>query len=364
MVPLRIKTDDQRMEILEKIRDCARVYLWGGGSYSRTIAEYLRTAGGYSGQIISVVDDAYYAPERVDTIPFSTYLESCDHNAPMVFGFYNYPAILEKRKRWSNVIPNMIDFHLAVVNGKRLLWDPELAKSREAEYARTCDILSDERSRRTMQLYLNAATAGQFHELFTECFEEKAYFNRITCGMKIDTLIDCGAFDGDSIHDFVSVFPDYEQIIAVEPDPVNVEKLLERVKEERIRNVKIVRMGVGSAHQTLRFNASGESNSYIGESGDSTIQITTPDDISREAAGNIFVKMDIEGAELDALKGARELLSKRHPALAICVYHKEEDLITIPQFIQETVGDGVYDYYLGFHGLDLAELVFYAVPKE
>ncbi len=364
MDPLRIETDDQRIEILRRIRDRNKAYIWGSGSYRKTIEEYLRMAGGYSGQIVIVVDDEYYLSGQMDVIPFSTYIESCDHNAPLIFGFYNYPVILEKRKQWSSVIPNMYDFHLAVVNGKRLLWDPDLAKSREAEYARTYRVLSDERSRRIMQLYLNAATAGQFRELFTECFEEKAYFNRITDGLKIDTLIDCGAYDGDSIHDFVSVFPEYDQIIAVEPDPVNVQKLTERVDLEKICNVKVVKKGVGASNKTLSFHASGESNSYIGESGDSMIQITTLDDAASGTIGNIFVKMDIEGAELDALHGARELLRERHPALAICVYHKEEDLITIPQFVQEIVGDGVYDYYLGFHGLDLAELVFYAVPKR
>ena len=72
--------------------------------------------------------------------------------------------------------------------------------------------------------------------------------------------------------------------------------------------------------------------------------------------------MDIEGSELDALKGARNTISTKHPTLAICVYHKEQDLIQIPQFINSLVDDGVYKYYLRFHGLDLAELVFYAIP--
>ncbi len=74
--------------------------------------------------------------------------------------------------------------------------------------------------------------------------------------------------------------------------------------------------------------------------------------------------MDIEGSELDALHGAEKLIREYNPVMAICVYHKEEDLITIPQFINGLVGAGVYNYYLGFHGLDLAELVFYAVPKS
>lgn len=74
--------------------------------------------------------------------------------------------------------------------------------------------------------------------------------------------------------------------------------------------------------------------------------------------------MDIEGAEMDALQGASTTIVKKHPALAICVYHKEHDLIDIPQYIDKLVGNGIYDYYLRFHGVYLAELVFYAVPKK
>ena len=72
--------------------------------------------------------------------------------------------------------------------------------------------------------------------------------------------------------------------------------------------------------------------------------------------------MDIEGAEMDALTGAKNTIINNHPCLTICVYHKEDDLIVIPQYINSLVGEGVYDYYLGFHGLNLAELVFYAIP--
>jgi hypothetical protein len=66
----------------------------------------------------------------------------------------------------------------------------------------------------------------------------------------------------------------------------------------------------------------------------------------------------------EALKGAAEIISTKKPALAICVYHREDDLARIPQYIDSLVERGTYDYYLRFHGIDLVELVFYAVPKK
>lgn len=165
----------------------------------------------------------------------------------------------------------------------------------------------------------------------------------------------------------MAFFPDYKRIIAIEPDSVNADKLRRRVEQEGISNLEIVQKGLGSKRGEVHFKANGESNSFLDETGEQVIQITTLDELINEdpgSYGNIFLKMDIEGSELEALHGAKNLILTHTPVMSICVYHKEEDLIEIPQFIHGLVGDNVYDFYLGFHGLDLAELSFYAIPKE
>ena len=367
MEALKIKLEDSRLSALSEIRDAETVYIWGGGLYAGIIREYLRSVGNYTGRFFSLVDDAYYTPGTADSISLSDFLRTGDKAAPVVFGFYNFPLIQKKKDQWADELPRMYDIHLAVVNGKRLTWDGGKAKLRESAYAASFELLSDERSKTCMQLYLNAATAGEFDALFTECHEPVSYFNRITEGLRIDTLIDCGAFDGDSIHDFVRVFPSYQRIIALEPDPENLRKLRQREAREGFQNLETIAKGVGASAGELRFKACGESNSFLDESGDQVIHITTLDEILAEKTedlGTIFLKMDIEGSELDALHGAEKLIRERTPVMAICVYHREEDLIEIPQYIHRTAGAGVYDYFLGFHGLDLAELVFYAIPKK
>ena len=85
---------------------------------------------------------------------------------------------------------------------------------------------------------------------------------------------------------------------------------------------------------------------------DSIDNITAGDKVS-------FIKMDIEGAELDALKGAEQTIKKVHPKLAISAYHKFEDLLEIPQFIQ--VIDSSYKFYLRRHSHLVHELVLYAL---
>ena len=76
-----------------------------------------------------------------------------------------------------------------------------------------------------------------------------------------------------------------------------------------------------------------------------------------------LIKMDVEGAELNALKGAIKTLERSKPALAVCVYHKKDDLITIPQFLNSVYKDA--KFYLRKHrdAFDLSELVLYVIPN-
>ena len=77
------------------------------------------------------------------------------------------------------------------------------------------------------------------------------------------------------------------------------------------------------------------------------------------------VKMDIEGSELDALKGACGIIRSQHPKLAVCVYHKQEDLFAIIQYIHSfDTEQHSYKYYLRHHSDQITETVLYAVPKE
>jgi len=73
-----------------------------------------------------------------------------------------------------------------------------------------------------------------------------------------------------------------------------------------------------------------------------------------------IIKMDVEGAELEALKGAYNTIKNYKPRLAICVYHKPSDIIDIPGFILQ-INDG-YKLYLRHHRADIADdTVLYAI---
>lgn len=79
-----------------------------------------------------------------------------------------------------------------------------------------------------------------------------------------------------------------------------------------------------------------------------------------------LIKMDIEGAEMHALSGAQETIRRCHPVLAIAVYHKAEDLVTIPQYIKTfETKDVKYRFCLRKHQIfSEMELDLYALPER
>jgi hypothetical protein len=97
--------------------------------------------------------------------------------------------------------------------------------------------------------------------------------------------------------------------------------------------------------------------------GDAVVSTKSIDDLAAEERLDRvdFIKMDIEGAELEALAGARDVIQRYQPRLAISVYHRPADMTAIPEYIQSL---GVpYDYYLGHYTIHDEETVLFANPR-
>ena len=354
---------DKRLQKIEEIKNLnLPIFVWGGGHTGGGIISYLHE-NGIDKTVQCVVDDEYKKKDD-GCMALSEYLQKYASESVMIFGFYNYKIIQKKKEQYGEQIKYLYDFHLTVFNEKRLKWDKEEIEGQLPKYEKTYNMLCDDKSRETMWRYLRAAVNGEFDDLYQKCHEDRAYFNDITAKTAVEILIDCGAYDGDSIHDFVNTFKQYKKIYAIEPDMYNRVKLNERILNENIRDVAVISKGVYKETTTLHFNSEGTSSSHVDETGSLSVPVIALDDLLKNCDKKMLIKMDIEGSEMDALKGAARIIASKTPCLTICVYHKEEDLITIPQFIDSLVDPETYDYYIRFHGLDLAELVFYAVPRK
>ncbi|EKS7398340.1 FkbM family methyltransferase [Enterobacter roggenkampii] len=226
--------------------------------------------------------------------------------------------------------------------------------------------LTDEASKTTLIAYLNQRISARAI-YYQSVFHPEHYFPHelIRFGAE-EIFIDGGAYNGDSIAAFVNALEQQNvapaaKIFAFEPDKTTF-ALLEQ-NTANLPQCVCINAGIWNTNTTLRFNAGQALSSAITDAPDA-------DEISLKSIDNVvagekvtFIKMDIEGSELEALKGAQATIEKHYPILAISLYHKPVDLITIPQFIHQ-IQPG-YHFYLRAHHPRLAcELVLYAIPPH
>jgi FkbM family methyltransferase len=179
---------------------------------------------------------------------------------------------------------------------------------------------------------------------------------------KSEVFVDCGAFDGDTVRRFLIHRPDFEgQIKAFEPDPMNFEKLkayVARLPTDVQRRIDVYPFAIGSKRERVRFSGTGTEAASVGV-GPVEVEAAPLDEILADCAPT-YLKMDTEGSELDGVTGAQRLLQEHAPALALCVYHRQDHLWKVPLKVRELSDQ--YRFFLRPHLLEVWDLVMYAVP--
>jgi FkbM family methyltransferase len=179
-----------------------------------------------------------------------------------------------------------------------------------------------------------------------------------------EVFVDCGAFTGDTIQNFIRARGDgFESIAAFEPDPLNFRSLEQRLAQlpKQFRDkVRVFPYAAAASNGVVRFAATGTDLSAT-DQGSSSVPCVRLDDALRQFRPT-FVKFDIEGSELDALAGAAELIERNLPVLAVSVYHRQSDLWRIPLFLSALSKE--YRLFLRPHAREGWDLVCYAVPRH
>ena len=168
-----------------------------------------------------------------------------------------------------------------------------------------------------------------------------------------DVMVDGGCYDGTSCIDVDSLVENgIKKIYAFEPDEKHFCKCEKFLKNDE--RVILIKKGLFDKDGTISFVSEDGEGSFICEDGGEKIDICK---IDTEAEDATFIKMDIEGAELKALMGAKETILKNKPKLAISIYHKPEDIIRIPMFLKSLVPE--YKFYLRQYTMSYLECVLY-----
>lgn len=189
-------------------------------------------------------------------------------------------------------------------------------------------------------------------ETFEGLSEVNEYFYDENLNWKGDkTWIDVGAYTGDTMELAHLRFKDsIKKYYAFEPSKNNRDQLKKTIERLKITyKTEILEYGLGCMTQTLKFDEKGALSNINSEKGKEEIQIKPLDSLELNIMGMPYIKMDIEGAEMSALKGMQNFILKNRPYLAVCLYHRIEDVLEVPAFISSL--DNNYKFYLraGMH---------------
>jgi|GEM_PF-262418 len=234
------------------------------------------------------------------------------------------------------------------------------------------EMLDDAESCQTL-LRLCAFRLGLDFDFSAYRSSDAHYFNRLTLPALLGhviTYVDCGAYNGDTWAELRQQ-PDIvcSQAFLLEPDSRNYAALVARVAQHQhdaachpLCSPVCLPLAVADQYGILRFVGDQGESSAIGTGGNNHIAAVALDHVLPANRAH-FIKFDIEGAEALALQGARNLIARSRPTLAVSLYHHPADLWELPELLQ-TLCDSNYRFYLRQHACNGFETVLYAIPQN
>ncbi|HVW05280.1 MAG TPA: FkbM family methyltransferase [Vicinamibacterales bacterium] len=233
-------------------------------------------------------------------------------------------------------------------------------------------LLADEESRLTFASVVRHRITGEHGYLRIADYPE--YRHPLAHARPGDHVVDGGAFDGETSFDFARAAVG-GRVYAFEPDVENQRRIRERLDRARGGDaatqaaagaIEVVDAGLFDTRRTLRFSSGRGGSSAItpAASADVTIAAVDLDSFLRERgdARCDLISLDVEGAEREALDGARKTIARHRPVLQVSIYHTLADLFELPLHIHHEHRD--YMFFVGHHNTYSTETDLYAVPKE
>ena len=221
------------------------------------------------------------------------------------------------------------------------------------KFDKLCNELCDNISKETLISYIKTYIVGDRYDGITFP-EENKYWGKDDESYSLfsikedEVILNLGGCSGDTIFQYLKGGFSFEKIISVEADK---------------KNYDYINRTVGLLEESIQSKIQVD-NYFIGEA-------LTIDNLY-ENENISLIEMDIEGAEMAALSTAKEVIKRNRPVLALCAYHKRDDLLNFTEYIKQNVDDYIFairkypsEYFFYIAGIHQSnELVLYAIPKE
>lgn len=273
-------------------------------------------------------------------------------------GFHNIVSILDLRI-WPELFQSG-NIHSVVG------WDIESISWDQASKA--YELLADAMSQKVFYELLYFMLKNPYEKLSLCPARDQYMPSDVYLPIDSEFIIDCGAYDGDTMRAFYSRLGQWGSYTAIDADPYNIEKVRGSIQKDipiHLQGVtKTIHAAVSNEPGTVSFVAKGCTSSHVSAKDKEdrqtvSVPVVRLDDVIQGPV--TLLKMDIEGFELRALQGAERLIRENQPLLAICGYHHQEDLWEIPLYMKKLLPN--HRIYLRNY-VGMIEYVFYAVPQD
>ncbi len=225
-----------------------------------------------------------------------------------------------------------------------ILFDDEFILANAASLDCAYNLLADEKSKEVFKNILKFYYTGKIELLPPITTDKDEAFNNILRLGCNESYVDLGAYNGDTIDEFLNYAgTNYKRIIALEPNSKNFEKLKSHCSE--MPNVTLWQLGSYNKNTELIFNNKAGRNSAISEKGVKT-QVATVDTILCGMAAS-YIKADVEGADFETIEGMKNTLKNFKPKLNFAAYHRFEDIFMLILLISKI--NPKYKFYLRHH---------------
>ena len=228
----------------------------------------------------------------------------------------------------------------------------------QKKLADTFMLLEDKRSIEVFETILQRAFKGSEQpDIMSRVMDKDQCFADVFSLGEHESFVDGGAFDGDTIRDFVSrVNGQFDHVYAFELAKENYQNLTDCVQKLPAANkIHCYNLGLYDSSEEISYFAF-ESDSSIGQ-GSARAFVDRLDTILGDAPVT-FIKLDVEGAEMHALRGAENIIQTQKPKMAVCVYHDLRHLYEVPLYLKSLVPE--YKIFFRHHTMYEYETICYA----
>lgn len=302
--------------------------IWGGGSMSYSVRKILK-----SNDIPITacwIDNAENVElDGIPVMPIDEIVEKYG-TVNVVFGHSKYEladTILYK---------NGINKYFCLINVCYEQWNHlpyKFVEMHAEDYYTTYRFLEDELSKECMVAFLNCKLTEDFHYLLPVCQETVSYFvNPFFDIGDAENLVDVGAYDGDTIREFLQVKHSYNQVYAIEPEVKSFLRLKEYVESEKLEDIKLFQCGCWNSN-TILYLRKDEESSSVELNGEEKLKAYKLDDLLTGKNVSI-IKINFLNGVCETLEGAVGIIKNQMPKLIITVGFDEWGLIRIPQKIK------------------------------